>query len=76
MKLTIKPLMDKKNISRYQLAHIMDVTYPTVDNMYKGKTSSIKLEILEKLCNSLDCTPNDILILDNKWAFLPIIRAF
>lgn len=66
MKLTIKPLMDKKNISRYQLAHIMDVTYPTVDNMYKGKTSSIKLEILEKLCNSLDCTPNDILILDNK----------
>ena len=66
MKLSIKHIMDQKNISRYQLAHIMDVTYPTVDNMYKGKTSSIKLDTLEKLCNSLECTPNDILISDNK----------
>lgn len=66
MKLSIKHIMDQKKISRYQLAHIMDVTYPTVDNMYKGKTSSIKLDTLEKLCNSLECTPNDILILDKK----------
>ena len=31
-------------------------------NIYFGESTSIKLEILEKLCEVLHCTPNDILV--------------
>lgn len=65
MKLYIKDIMDKKNITRYQLAQLMEITYPTVDNIYKGKSTSIKFDTLEKLCRILDCTPNDILLFED-----------
>lgn len=64
MKINIKTIMDKKNISRYKLAKQLDMTYPTVDNLYKGKTTSIKLDTLEKLCDTLECNPQDILVRD------------
>ena len=61
MILSIKSLMDSQNISRYELAQRMDVTYPTIDNIYKEHATSIRLETLEGLCRELHCTPNDIL---------------
>lgn len=64
IKLDIKPLMDNQNISRYQLAKQIDVSYPTMDSLYKGKNTSIKFEILEALCRELHCSPNDIFISD------------
>lgn len=62
MRLNIKPLLDKKGISRYELAKRIGVTYPTITSIYTGESSSIKLEILDAICRELDCTPNDILI--------------
>lgn len=64
IKLDIKPLMDSQNISRYQLAKQIDVSYPTMDSLYKGKNTSIKFEILEALCRELHCSPNDIFVSD------------
>lgn len=64
IKLDIKPLMDNQNISRYQLAKQIDVSYPTMDSLYKGKNTSIKFEILEALCRELHCSPNDIFVSD------------
>lgn len=65
MRLNIKPKLDEKNMSRYELAKLVGITYPTVDNIYKGKSTSIKLDILESICKVLECTPNDILISDD-----------
>lgn len=64
MKLSIKNKLDEKNISRYELAKRIGVTYPTIDKIYKGESTAIKFEILQDLCEVLDCTPNDILIFD------------
>lgn len=64
MKICIKEQLKKNNISRYELAKRIDVTYPTIDKIYKEKSTSIKLEILEAICKELHCTPNDILIMD------------
>ena len=61
MKIIIKDQLDKKGITRYELAKRIGVTYPTITSLYKGESTSIKLEILESLCRELDCTPNDIL---------------
>ena len=35
MIISIKPLMDSQHITRYELAQIMGVTYPTINNIYK-----------------------------------------
>ena len=65
MKIIIKDQLKKQNISRYELAKRIGVTYPTITNLYNGKTTSIKLEILENLCKELNCTPNDIVVSDD-----------
>ena len=65
MKINIQKQLEKKGISRYELAKRISVSYPTIDNIYKGRSTSIKLEILEAICNELDCSPNDILVEDN-----------
>lgn len=65
MKLSIKQKLDEKNMSRYELAKRIGVTYPTIDRIYKGESTSIKFEILQELCKVLDCTPNDIIDTDD-----------
>lgn len=65
MKLSIQTQLKEKNITRYELARRIGVTYPTIDNIYKGLSTSIKFDILEQLCKVLECTPNDILISDD-----------
>lgn len=66
MKLYIKHLLVRKGITRYELAKRIGVTYPTITSIYNSESTSIKLDILESLCNELNCTPNDILISDNE----------
>ena len=65
MKINIKYIMDKKNISRYELAKRIGVTYPTITSLYNGTSTSIKFDILESLCKELECTPNDIIDSDD-----------
>lgn len=65
MKINIKYIMDEKNISRYELAKRIGVTYPTITSLYNGTSTSIKFDILESLCKELGCTPNDIIESDD-----------
>ena len=37
MKLNIKKKLEENNMSRYELAKRIGVTYPTIDNIYKGE---------------------------------------
>ena len=64
MKICIKEQLQKKNMSRYELAKRIGVTYPTLDNIYKSASTSIKFETLQLICKELECTPNDILIME------------
>jgi len=50
--------MNKKNISQYYLLkHGID--NKTLDGLKKGK--NITLITLEKICEILECTPNDVI---------------
>lgn len=49
--------MRKKDISQYALLK-QGIDHKTLDGFKKGK--NITLLTLEKLCQILDCTPNDI----------------
>lgn len=64
MRIDIKKRLEDKNMTRYELAKKIGITYPTIDNIYKGTTASIKFSTLEAICIELECTPNDILIID------------
>ena len=64
MKLNIKNRMEELNITRYELAQKIGVTYPTVDKIYKGESTSIKIDIFEALCKELNCNPSVILASD------------
>ncbi|HFU3725324.1 TPA: helix-turn-helix domain-containing protein [Streptococcus suis] len=50
--------MQTKHISQYQLLK-SGIDNKTLDSLKKNK--NITLLTLEKLCNILDCTPNDII---------------
>ena len=65
MKINIKDKMDEKNISRYELAQRICVTYPTITSIYKGESTSVKFDILEAICRELDCSLDEILIFDD-----------
>ena len=65
MKLSIQQKLKEQGLTRYELAKRIGVTYPTIDNIYKGNSSSITLDILESICKELDCTLDEILIFDD-----------
>ena len=52
-------------LTQAELAKRIGVTYPTIDNIYKGTSTSIKFEILEAICKELDCSLDEILIFDD-----------
>lgn len=66
MKISIKDKLKEKGMTRYELANRIDVTYPTIDKIYKGISTSIKFENLEAICKELDCSPIEILVFDDK----------
>ena len=68
MRIDIKQKMDEKGLNRYKLGTLIGVTYPAITAIYNGDVSYVKFETLEKLCKVLECTPNDILLLDNSSA--------
>ncbi len=51
--------MHQKNISQYRLLKA-GIDNKTLDSLKKNK--NITLLTVEKLCNILECTPNDIVI--------------
>lgn len=65
MKLNIKDKLNEKNMTRYELAKRIGVTYPTITAIYNGENTAIKLDILEAICRELECTPDDIIIADD-----------
>lgn len=66
MKIDIKKQLNDNNMTRYELAKRIGVTYPTITSIYNGESSSIKLDILESICKELNCSLDEILVFDNK----------
>jgi putative transcriptional regulator len=62
MYLNIDELLQKKEKSRFWLSQQTGITYPNLAKMTNNKTSSIRFEFIDKLCNILDCTPNELFV--------------
>lgn len=66
MKLNFKQFIDKSGLTQTQIAKELNVSYPTINNLYNGTAKSIYFDKLEELCNLLHCTPNDVLDIGNQ----------
>lgn len=55
--------MQKKGITTYALIHTYNINPRTINNLKHNK--SVTMYTLEKLCEILDCTPNDVVHFPN-----------
>ena len=64
VKLNILALLEKKEKTEYWLYKQLGMSYQNFSRMVNSETSSIQLERIETLCQLLDCTPNDLFVID------------
>lgn len=63
MYFNIDELLESKSKTRYWLAKEVGMAYPNMMKLANNETSSIKLDLFEKLCFVLECTPNELVTL-------------
>ena len=61
IRLTLDKLLDKMNITRYELAKRTSIQYQIIDNYYKNKVKRYDSYVLERICDTLDCNIDDII---------------
>lgn len=64
--MNVQKLLDDKNKTRYWLVKQMQTTYKTVNKICDNTLTGLQLETIEKLCEILECTPNDLFIIERE----------
>ena len=64
VRLNILPLLEQKGKTKYWLYKQLGMSYQNFNKMVQNETHSIKLERIETLCQILECTPNDLFLID------------
>ena len=70
----LENLLKEKNISKNKVCEACKLQRTQLNNYCKNKVSRIDLTILAKLCDFLECSPNDILKL--KLSLIPSEKYF
>lgn len=64
IKLNVDEILKQKGLTRYKLFNALNtippISYTNFNNLLSNKIQSIKYEMIEKLCNILECEPNDL----------------
>ena len=60
MKLRVLEILKEKEKTKYWLYMQMGLSYQNLNNLITNKTTGIKFENLQALCDILECTPNDL----------------
>lgn len=63
--MNVQKLLDEQNKTRYWLVKQMQTTYKTVNKICDNTLTGLQLETIEKLCQILNCTPNDLFSIEN-----------
>ncbi len=62
VKLRIDEILKEKQMSKYQLNLRLQMGYKNLDNIVKGKVTSIRLDTLDKLATALDVTIGELFV--------------
>lgn len=66
MYINIDKILESKGKTRYWLSKETGITYQNIKKLADNKTNSIKFELIENICNVLECTPNDLFLLTSE----------
>lgn len=66
MLVTIDDVLRQKEKTRYWLTQQVGITYQNMKKLCDNNTSAIRFDVLERICKALECSPNDILKIDNE----------
>ena len=61
VRLTIDRYLDKRGMTRYELAKRAEVKFQTIDRYYKNRVVRYDTYILDRICTALECDICDIL---------------
>ncbi len=61
VRLTIDQYLDKRGITRYELAKRTEVKFQTIDRYYKNRVVRYDSYILDRICAALHCNLCDIM---------------
>lgn len=65
IKVQIKEMAQKRGVmTAYQLQKLTGAQPSQAAKWYKNDLKAINIESLDLLCKKLDCTPNDLLVLE------------
>jgi putative transcriptional regulator len=61
IKIRLDELLKREKKTLYRVAKDTGMAYTSLHAIKSGKVTDINLSTLEKLCASLNCTPNDLI---------------
>ena len=64
LKLNVQNLLNERGKTRYWLVKEMQTTYKTVNKICDNTLTGLQLETIEKLCDILECSPNDLFLFE------------
>ncbi len=62
--LNIEQLLKKQNKSKYWLCQNMNITARNLNRVIRGETTSISFKYIEDFCKYLNCTPSELIHLE------------
>lgn len=64
IRLNVLPLLKAKGKTRYWLYKQLGMSYQNFKKMVENETRSIQYKRIETLCLLLECTPNDLFLIN------------
>lgn len=64
--INLELLLKEKSVSKNQLCKHCELQRTQLNNYCKNKITRVDLHVLSKICDYLECTPNDILKIEKK----------
>ena len=61
VRLTIDKMLEKRSITRYELAKRTEIKFQTIDRYYKNRVIRYDSYILDRICEVLECNVSDII---------------
>jgi putative transcriptional regulator len=67
MIITIDKMLIKRQKTLYWLSKEINCDYQSLKKLVNNETSKVSLYMIENICHALDCTPNQIFKIENKY---------
>ena len=66
IRMALNDLLQERGRSLYWLAKQMGTDYTTMHRFKSGKAGGVTFEMLGRICEALECTPDDLLVIDEE----------